>query len=105
MIPGPLPAARRPTVELTGARAEVVKRAGRPGVRFNEWLGRVPARKASDMAMAIFIGTGLTVANFAWQALGGQHWDTALERSWFQFTACLAMALGEYALRRSVGAP
>ena len=57
------------------------------------------------MAMAIFVGTGLAVANFAWQALGGQHWDIALERSWFQLIACLMMARGEYVLRRSVGTP
>jgi len=55
------------------------------------------------MATAIIVGFGLTLANFAYQGLTAHDWMLALERSWFQLTACFAMVGTEYILRRSVG--
>jgi hypothetical protein len=55
------------------------------------------------MAIALLTALGLGLANFAYQGLNAQDWALAMERTWFQTTACLVMALAEYMLRRSVG--
>jgi hypothetical protein len=55
------------------------------------------------MAIALLVAFGLGLANFAYQGLTAQNWALAMDRTWFQATACLAMALAEYTLRRSVG--
>ena len=56
-------------------------------------------------SLVIAVASWLVLANFAYQLFGGQDWMLALERSWFQLNACLALALADYAVRRSVGAP
>ena len=55
------------------------------------------------MVIALLTALGLGLANFAYQGLKGQDWALAMERTWFQTTACIAVAVAEYFLRRSVG--
>jgi len=44
-----------------------------------------------DLFSAITVALGLTIANFAWQALGGDpQWAVAGERSFFQAMAVVA---------------
>ena len=54
-------------------------------------------------AIALLVALGLGMANFAYQWLTGCNWNLAMERTWFQTTACLTVALVEYSIRRSVG--
>ena len=60
-------------------------------------------RSEEMMKIALLIALGLGLANFAYQWLTGHNWAVAMERTWFQATACLAVAMAEYFLRRSVG--
>ena len=53
--------------------------------------------------IALLVATGLGAANFAYQGLTAQDWAIAIERTWFQTTACLVMVGVDYTLRRSVG--
>ena len=55
------------------------------------------------MAIALITALGLGLANFAYQWMTGQDFALALERTWFQATACLAMALADYWLQRIAG--
>ena len=55
------------------------------------------------MTTALLVGLGLTLANFAYQGLTDQAWAIAIDRSWFQVTACILVAAVEHVLRRSVG--
>jgi len=55
------------------------------------------------MAIALLTALGLGLANFAYQGLTGQDWALAMDRTWFQTTACLAVAVAEYFVRRRVG--
>lgn len=55
------------------------------------------------MAIALLTALGLGLANFAYQGLTGQDWALAMERTWFQATACLAMALADYWAQRVAG--
>jgi hypothetical protein len=54
-------------------------------------------------ATALLVALGLGVANFVWQVIGDMNWSAAMERTWFQTTACLAVAVAEHFIRRSVG--
>lgn len=54
-------------------------------------------------AIALLVAFGLGMANFVWQGLGDMNWATALERTWFQTTACITVAVVEHFIRRSVG--
>ena len=53
--------------------------------------------------IALLVALGLGLANFAYQGLGAQDWATAMERTWFQTVACLAVAAADHFIRRSVG--
>ena len=55
------------------------------------------------MKIALLVGLGLTVANFAYQGFTAQNWMFALDRSWFQMTACVVMAAANYSDRRRLG--
>jgi hypothetical protein len=57
------------------------------------------------MKLELIVGAALAASNFAWQLGGAQDWAVATERSWFQFTACLAVGLADLFVRRAVGAP
>ena len=54
-------------------------------------------------AIALMVACGLGLANFAYQGMAGHDWILAMERTWFQTTACLMLALADYAICRSVG--
>lgn len=54
-------------------------------------------------SIALLVAFGLGLANFAYQGLTAQDWATAMDRTWFQTTACLAVAITEQFIRRSVG--
>jgi len=53
--------------------------------------------------IAILVAFGLGLANFAYQGLGAQDWATAIERTWFQAVACLAVAAADHFIRRVCG--
>jgi hypothetical protein len=36
---------------------------------------------------------GLALANFIYQAFANQHWQQAIERSWFQLIALVAVVI------------
>ena len=55
------------------------------------------------MRIALLTALGLGLANFAYQAFTGRAWNVAIERTWFQVTACLVVGAAEYFVRRSVG--
>lgn len=55
------------------------------------------------MAIALLTALGLGLSNFAYQAMTGQDWGVAIERTWFQTTACLAVAAAQYFVRRRFG--
>ena len=55
------------------------------------------------MAIALLTALGLGLANFAYQGLTAQAWALAMERTWFQATACLTVAAAEYIVSRSMG--
>ena len=44
------------------------------------------------IAPFLFLAVALAIGNFIWQAFNGRQWSVAIERSWFQFVACLAAA-------------
>ena len=52
------------------------------------------------MMTALLVALGLGLANFGYQALTGQAWAIAFERTWFQSTACLAVAAADYIFHR-----
>ena len=55
------------------------------------------------MKIALLAGLGLTVANSAYQGFTAQNWMLALDRSWFQLTACVVMAAANYSDRWRLG--
>jgi hypothetical protein len=54
------------------------------------------------MATALLTALGLGLANFAYQGLTAQDWALAIERTWFQWTACLAVAVAQYFKRQNL---
>ena len=48
------------------------------------------------MMIALFVGIGLILANFAYQVFTAMNWSVAIERSWFQVTACIIVSAVEY---------
>ena len=52
---------------------------------------------------ALLVGLGLTVANFAYQGCTARNWMLALDRSWFQVTACVVMVAADYSVRWRLG--
>jgi hypothetical protein len=55
------------------------------------------------MIIALLVGLGLTIANFAYQGCAAQNWILAVDRSFFQVTACLVMASVDYSIRWRLG--
>ena len=55
------------------------------------------------MMIALLVGFGLTIANFAYQGCTDKYWMLAFDRSFFQVTACLVMALVDYSIRWRLG--